>query len=291
METVVGITAALAINATLSLGMVLQKKGIGWQIKGREHDVSWRRERRIWFLGFLCVFIIPGLNFLVLYMLSPEIVGAMFGSCVAFTMVFSALILREKTQARKIGASAVLFAGIVVFALSESEQRTYGFSWLPFILIWILPFIAAVVAWVAMRSRFTSHRDDERILRSDSYGAIMGAVSGALGGMIIVFMKLFQTECGTELWRYPLTPFMYAHITVGIGYVYLLQVAYRHGSVKAVAPSTYGSQVAYPVVASWLLSSASPKPVQIAGLVAIIGSVLYLAADSVRSTGTAQEVR
>lgn len=97
---------------------------------------------------------------------------------------------------------------------------------------------------------------------------------------MIIIMKLFQIECGWDLLKYPLTLFMYAHLAVAIAGPYIMQLAYRHGSIIIVAPVSCGISVVYPVVATWVIFSISPHPLQLMSLAAIIGSVLVLAADS-----------
>lgn len=154
MPVWLGFLVALAVIAVCSLGGVLQKKGIGWQTKGREHDATWRRERRIWLLGFLLVFVVPVLNFIALSALSSAVVGAMAGFSVAFNAFFSALILGEKLKVREIAVSAVLFAGIVMFALFKGQESSGAWSWPFFALVWALPFAVSGIAWLVMRARW-----------------------------------------------------------------------------------------------------------------------------------------
>jgi drug/metabolite transporter (DMT)-like permease len=283
---------ALVVNAACSLGGILQKKGIGWQTKGRVRDASWRREFLIWLLGFLLIFSVPVLNFIVLAALSPATVGAIGGSGVAFTALFATLILHEKYGIREIAASTVLIAGCVVFALSKGQEGTAAWSQPYFVLAWVLPFAVAGTAWLVMRARRATlgAREYTGFLHSNPYGAVMGAVSGALGGLMIIIIKLFRIECGTDLLKYPLTPFMYAHLSVAIAGPYIMQLALRHGSMIVVAPASLGIGVIYPVVAAWLVFSSSPHPAQLIGLAMIIGSVLVLAASRAGGKQRAAEV-
>jgi drug/metabolite transporter (DMT)-like permease len=274
-----GFLIALVVNAANSLGMVLQKKGIGWQRKGRERDASWRRDRRIWLLGFLLVTVVPGLNFFALLALSPDIVGAMIGMNVAFTLLFSALLLEEKLKARGIAASAVMFASIVALVLFKGSAGLGAWSWPPLALVWAAPFAIAGIAWLLMRGR-PARAGSRENTHSNSYGAVMGAVSGALSGAMFVFLKIAQLECSSNILRYAYMPYMYIYLTAALGGMYLMQIAYRHGSINAVAPAAYGSQVVYPVVATWLVFAGSPDLAQVACFVMIIGSVLVLAAGA-----------
>lgn len=270
---------ALAVNAIYSLGMVLQKKGIGWQTKGRVHDLAWRRERRMWLLGFLMVMIIPFLNFIVLYSLSPVVVGSMAGSCVVFTAFFSALILKVKLGLREIAASATLFAGIILFAIFTDAKDSTNWSRPFFVMTWLFPFAGAGSGWLLMRIRMQGRTFPRNTgpFQSNPYGALMGAATGTLGGALIIIMKLFQIECGTNLLCYPLTIFMYAHISVGIAGPFLMQAAFRHGSISAVTGAIYGSQLVYPVITAWFIFSITPHPLQLVGLGAIFASVFVLA--------------
>jgi drug/metabolite transporter (DMT)-like permease len=279
MPVWMGFLMALGINGVCAAGGIMQKKGIRWQAKGRVRDASWRRDFLIWLTGFILIFTVPVLNFIVLSVLSPAAVGAISGSSVAFTALFATLILREKYGVREIAASAVLIAGTVVFALSHGREGTDVWSRPFFVLVWVVPFAVAGIAWLVMRARRSRSGSPETsgFMHSNPYGAVMGAVSGALGGLMIIIIKLIRIECGTDLLKYPLTPFMYAHISIGIGGPYIMQLAMRHGSMMAVAPASLGIGVVYPVLAAWLVFSGAPGPFQLLGLALVIGAVLVIA--------------
>jgi drug/metabolite transporter (DMT)-like permease len=208
MPVWVGFIIALAVTSVCSLGGVLQKKGIGWQTKGRERDSAWRREFAMWLLGFLLVLLVPALNFIALYAISASVLGAIGGAGVVFNVFFSLLILGEKIKLREIAVSIVLFAGIVVFAAFRGQEGSTRWSRPFFTIAWTLPVAIAAIAWILKRGRYRLTRPPSKsgILIVNSYSIVMAAVSGALGGLMVVIIKLVQIEIFPNFLRYPLLP-------------------------------------------------------------------------------------
>ena len=127
----VSIISAVLGSAVVSLGMVLQKKGVGWfeRKTGPERIKESRRDRTAWLLGY-------GLNnslvvfyFFALKALEPSIVGAMMGLNIVFTALFSRTILKEPLSKRVIAGSAVLIACIAV-AIIGFMQVAYANAWM-----------------------------------------------------------------------------------------------------------------------------------------------------------------
>jgi len=274
-----GFAIAIGVSAASALGGVLQKKGIGWQRKGRNRDTRWRREFLVWLAGFLMSSFIPALNLVALYGISPAVLGAVGGSSIAFGAIFAAPILGERLPPRGIAASAALLASVSGFAILGRGPGSASWSRPFFIFAWLLPVAAGAEAWLALRPR-GGGVPDPGSGRLRGYAIAMAAVSGSLGGLMAVIMKLIQADVLSDPLRYPLSPIMYAHLTVAIVGPWAMQIAYRHGQAVIVGPISGALSVAYPAIASWLVFAERPSLPSVIALAAVIGSAAALAAIS-----------
>ncbi|MFZ2634747.1 MAG: hypothetical protein WAX33_00210, partial [Rectinemataceae bacterium] len=141
---------ALAGSAILSLGMVLQKRHVGWigakkaaaantkvsaavsanatsssadavtaaasSVAAARHGDR-TRDVLLWSLGFVLMNIQPIFVYVALLGLPANVVSAAAGASVAFTAIFSALLLGEKMSRRKVFWTAVLFISVAVAGL------------------------------------------------------------------------------------------------------------------------------------------------------------------------------
>jgi drug/metabolite transporter (DMT)-like permease len=274
-----GFAIALGVSAASALGGVLQKKGIGWQRKGRDRDAGWRREFLVWLSGFLMSSLIPALNLVALYGVSPAVLAAIGGSGIAFAAIFAAPLLGERLPPCGIAASAALLASVAAFAISGRDAGSASWSRPFFVLAWLLPVAAGAAAWLALRPRGGGNPDPETG-RLRGYAIAMAAASGSLGGLMAVIMKLIQADVLGDPLRYPLTPIMYAHLTVAIAGPWAMQIAYRHGRAVIVGPISGAVSVAYPAIAAWLIFGERPSLPSVIALAAVICSAAALAVIS-----------
>lgn len=117
MNPIIAAIIVLAGNFLLSLGMVLQKRNVGWLGAPDRHSAERRRESLGWLAGFILMNIAPIFNYLGLLGLPSNVVSALLGSNVAFIALLSALFLKERLSKRRIAWSFVLFAALILAGL------------------------------------------------------------------------------------------------------------------------------------------------------------------------------
>lgn len=270
--------AALAGNAALSLGMVLQKKHVGWigarrgriltgATEGQGDISSFRRDRRAWLAGVALVNLQPVFIYAALLGLPPAVVASTAGASVAFSALFSVPLLGERLRPAKAGWAVALFAGIVAAGLSGGAVSSVGaISTSAVVLAFALPVCVALSAIVLGRKT-----------RPGSFFApATAAAAGGLGGFMVLPLRLLQTGGGTIAdWLY--RPWLYLYLAAGIGSFALVQLAYRAGRMERVAPAFYGMQVLWPALASLVVFGGAPNPVQLLAFALIALSVVRLA--------------
>ncbi len=282
-DPAVAFPLALAGNALLSFGMVLQKRHIAFLVR-RSRDASpgdpgrstGRRDRLGWISGFTLVNVAPVFNYLALLGLSPNVVAAVIGSNVAFTALFSRFLLKEAIGPRSLLLSLVLFAAIGLAGLRGiapggappagaaplGGTATEGLVY----LFLALPALAALVA-LGLRRRF----------RGEGLAIAIGGIAGALGGFAILPMKLLGALADPSLASWLLHPWLWLYLLASASSFTIVQLAYKDGRMGSVAPAFYGLQVLWPALASLSVFSLPFDPLQYLAFAAIALSVALIA--------------
>jgi len=264
------IISAVLGSAVVSLGMVLQKKGVGWFGKksGPEQKKESRRDRTAWLVGY-------GLNnslvlfyFFALKALEPSIVGAMMGLNIVFTALFSRTILKEPLSKRVIAGSAILIACIAVANLStrgDAVSRSAPFGMIA--AFYLFPFLLVPLAFALRRfARF----------RGQSFAAMFALAAGCLEGVVIVLVKAMQHARGNDVLGYLTTPYLYAYYVATVAITGFMQVAYANARMTSVAPALWGAQIAYPVLIAYAAFSVPLVPVQLAAFAGVVACVVLI---------------
>jgi drug/metabolite transporter (DMT)-like permease len=257
--------AALAGNFLLSLGMILQKRHVGWIGHKGSRDEAFRRARRGWLLGFTLMNAQPVFNFVALLGLPPNVVGAAAGSNVAFTAVLASLVLGERIGARRLAWTCAMFAAMAVSAFAAPPS---GSGFVPAALFASLapPLLAAAVALPLRRRR-----------RGPTTAVVLAAVAGSLGGFMVLPMRALQISGGGSLAGWLGAPWLWLYILAGVGGFSIVQLAYKDGRMSTVAPAYYGMQVLWPALASYFVFASPFAPVQGAAFAAIAVCTVIIA--------------
>jgi len=101
MSTAAAYFTALLGNFLLSLGFSLQKKHVSWLSAKRRGEKVRQGEVIGWTSGFILMNLQPIFNYLALGVLPPNVVAAIGGSNIIFTIVLSYWMLGEKPHRRK----------------------------------------------------------------------------------------------------------------------------------------------------------------------------------------------
>ncbi len=285
LSPLIAMPIALAGNACLSLGMVLQKKHVAWLYarKTPEGRVApgFRHDVAMWMAGFVLMNLQPIFLFVSLFGLSANVAASAAGSSVAFTALFSVPLLGEKLTRSRIWWTLALFGAIALAGLTGSPDTADAaaagssssvasvaapFSAAAVIVAFIIPFaLAIVVAGLGSRPRFKAF-----------FASGMGAAAGALGGFMVLPMRVIQSGPGT-LASWLFAPWLWLYIAAGVSAFVFSQKAYGAGSLGQVAPAFYGMQVLWPAVASYAVFSTPFAPLQALAFAAIAAAVFFMA--------------
>jgi len=265
---------ALAGNFVLSLGMVLQKRHVGWLGRkgglGRES----RRDRRGWTAGFVLMNLAPVFNYFALLGLAPNVVAAMIGSSVAFTTLLAALVLKERIGARRLCWTGGLFAALALAGLS-GEAAGASFSPAALAACVALPPAAGLLLAVA-RERSRRRGPSKRGLSKRGLAAALAAAAGAAGGSMVLSMRAVQLSAGGSLSGWFGTPYLYGYAVAGIAAFALIQLAYKGGEMSSVSPVFYGMQVLWPALSSYAVFAAPFDLIEALSFGAIALAILFI---------------
>jgi drug/metabolite transporter (DMT)-like permease len=276
-----GLAAAIAIggNFFLSLGMVLQKRHIGWIGRSpkahaagviapdRRRDGRFYRDLGWWFVGFMLMNLVPAFNFIALMGLPTNVVGAAAGMSVAFTALLAKLMLKERLGKRRLAWTLLLFAAIAAsgFLGEGGTSDAEGLSTSALFIFIGIPLLMGVLLFI-LRGRFKGPR----------HAAVLASVSGCLGGFMVFPLRALQIDTGPEAFSWFSSPYLYAYLVAGASSFVLIQAAYKDGEMSAVAPALYGMQVLWPALGSYFVFGAKFLPIQTGAfaLVAICVAVI-----------------
>jgi drug/metabolite transporter (DMT)-like permease len=281
-----GLAAAviLAGNAVLSLGNTLQKVNIGWTDKARPGEEA--RGRAIpflgWLAGFILMNIVPAFQFVALLGLRANVVAAFAGSSVAFTAIFSRLLLGERIGARKAVLTVALFAAIAAAGLlGGGAARDAGFSPIALAAFIAIPLVAGPILVVARSRR-----------KGAALAPLLAGVSGCFAGYMVVPMRALQLTAGESISAAWLSsPYLYAFLVCGCGGFSFVQLAYKDGEMSRVAPALYGMQVLWPALASYFVFGSPFVAVQAAAFAAVAACVAAIAGGKAVNGGPAEARR
>jgi len=251
----------------ISLGMVLQKKGVHWLSFRREGNPDYRKLRATWLAGIILNNMLAFFYYFGLKGLPASIVGAMMGLNVIFTAGFSVFLLREHVPRRVAFWSSLMVLGIVVANLAAprmTQARAPSDVWI--VVFFALPYTMVGAAMFAHRYLGLS---------SNLYAAAIAFAAGSLDGFIIVLIKVMQSVKGNIL-EYFLTPYAYLYIVASMSVISLMQLAYKKGTMTRVAPALYGAQIIWPVISSFLVFAIPVDGMQAAAFACVVLSVIMV---------------
>jgi drug/metabolite transporter (DMT)-like permease len=261
MTIVAAYFTALFGNFLLSLGFSLQKKHISWLSAKRRGEKVRRGEIIGWTSGFILMNMQPVFNYLALGKLAPNIVAAISGSNIIFTILLSYFMLGEQIPVGKI-PWIVLMTVSLAYAGFVGQESSQHFKADAFWIAFLIP------ACFAMLMLLTSRR-----MRPKQVGIFLGSAAGALGGFQLLALEALRITHGADFLSWILSPYLYVYIFCGIASFFIKQVAFGRGKMTAVAPSFYGLLVLYPSIATYFVSEV---PLHVPQLFAFAGISLSI---------------
>jgi drug/metabolite transporter (DMT)-like permease len=259
---------ALLGNFLLSLGMVLQKRNVAWIGAADKKVPAYRRARSGWILGFALMNLAPIFNYFALMGLPANVVSALIGANVAFTALLAAFFLKEGLGKRRLAFILLLFAALMVAGLSGGSGPGEEFKSREFFVFFALPLVAAGLV-LALRAK----------KKGKGLAVLIAAVSGALGGYMVLAMRAVQLASGAHFLAWFTTPYLYIYLASGLVSFSLVQFAYKDGEMQSVAPAYYGMQVLWPAIASYAVLGFPFDPIQASAFVGIAFCIVMIARE------------
>jgi drug/metabolite transporter (DMT)-like permease len=273
------LSLALAVFAStlLSLGYVLQKKGIAWiGFKGRR-DRRFYRSLSTWIAGFLLMnlYIVP--NAAALRYLEPHIVSAMAGWGVIVLVALSARLLGEAVRPADLAHTLLIVAAIVLLNLADEGGSSDNIGMPALAAASALPFVLGAAGLLRRFAR-------------PARAVFFAAASGLSAGMIIVTMKALVVTRGFAIPSYFSSPYLYLYLLFSLAAFLFLQLSYKLGAMMAVGPVQYGAAILYPALCSWAVFENRLNALQWAALLGLVFSVSVLLRGRVRERGSEQDL-
>lgn len=269
-QFIIALMEAVASYFSISLGFVLQKKGVGWIGYPGKKDSRYYQTFGIWLAGYalLNLAIIP--NYFALRVLNPYLVNAVSGLNIVFMIFLSAWILKEK-----LFSLAYFFTGIICLSIATINLVEHNTNSSPSILpgyayLAALVPITLFLGWILLRFW--------RILTKESrlQAVLLASAGGGMSGLMVTYLKLLQLECGTNIVGYLTSPYLYLLLAVSVLSMIAIQMAYKMGDMILVGPAQFASMVFYPVVSAYFIFQSPVNPIQIICFAVIIIAVILM---------------
>jgi len=255
---------ALCGNFILSLGLTLEKKHVGWihskrqRLRMQPEEIAW------WGAGFFLTNIQPVFNYFALGKLSANVVAALCGSNVAFTMLLSSWLLKERITRQKIRWIALLTASLAAVGVTQQPSEAVFHA----VAFWIAFFLPALFTLGALFSLDKKWHIPE--------GLLLGISAGSFAGFMVLAMAALKMTEGAFSLHWLASPYFYVYFFCGIASFLVSQFAFRRGKMNTFAPSYYGLAVLYPAIAAYFVSGIAVVPFQLVGFAGIAVSIVFL---------------
>jgi drug/metabolite transporter (DMT)-like permease len=194
---------------------------------------------------------------------------------VAFTALLTAIVLRKPPTRREVLWSSLLFVALGVSGLRGG--RPGSIVHLPSLLAFLALPLALGGLLLALRRRPGR--------RGRGLAALLAAVSGSLGGYMVLPMRAVQIGSSLDILAWFSTPYLYCYLAAGASSFILIQLAYKDGELQSVSPAYYGLQVLWPALASYAVLGSVFDPIQGLAFAVVALSVWMIAREKDGPTG------
>lgn len=264
---ILSIFMAVTAYSLLSLGFVLQKKGIQWMgWKGPKAKIFYSN-LVTWVIGFIVMNAFPIPSAIALKNLPAHIVSAFAGWGIIMLVFFSFLLLKEKLHKTDYIFSLLVVVGIVL--LNYFEKSTGSDPSIDSPRVWGLAILCAVPVILIFIGllRFFSQKVKTWVFAS---------VSGMCAGLMVITLRLLVVNFGYEVSSYLGSIYLYLYLGSALLSFIGLQLALKSGPMIAVGPVQYSTTIIYPVFAAFLVFQQSIHWVQILAIALIVYSVINI---------------
>jgi drug/metabolite transporter (DMT)-like permease len=264
---ILSILMAVTAYSLLSLGFVLQKKGIQWMGWKGTKDKIFYSNLITWIMGFVIMNVFPIPSAIALKNLPPHIVSAFAGWGIIMLVFFSFLLLKEKLYKTDYIFSLLVVAGIVL--LNYFEKSTGSVSSIPTLRVWGLVILCAVPVILIFPGLL-------KFLSKKVKTWVFASVSGMCAGLMVITLRLLVVNFGYEVSSYLDSIYLYLYLGSALLSFIGLQLALKNGPMIAVGPVQYSTTIIYPVFAAFLVFQQAIHPVQVLAIALIVYSVINI---------------
>ena len=264
---ILSIFMAVTAYSLLSLGFVLQKKGIRWMGWKGPKDKIFYSNLITWVMGFIVMNVFPIPSAIALKNLPAHIVSAFAGWGIIMLVFFSFLLLKEKLNKTDYIFSFLVVAGIVLLnyfekssgsAPSISNFRVWGL-----VILCIVPVILILTGLL-------------KFLDKKIKTWVFASVSGMCAGLMVITLRFLVVNFGYEVSSYLGSIYLYLYLGSALLSFIGLQLALKNGPMIAAGPVQYSATIIYPVFAAFLVFQQPIHPVQVLAIALIIYSVISI---------------
>lgn len=264
---ILSIFMAATAYSLMSLGFVLQKKGIQWLgWKGPKNKIFYSN-LSIWIAGFIVLNTFPLPSAIALKNLPPYIVSAFAGWGIIMLVFFSFLLLKENLYKTDYLFSLVVVLGILLLNFFEKSHGLNPSTNTP--RDWGLAILCVVPIILFFTGLF--------IVRTPKVKTwIFASMSGMFAGLLVIALRLLVVKFGYDVSLYLSSFYSYLYLASASLSFIGLQLALKNGSMIVAGPVQYSNTIIYPVFAALLVFQRAIHPVQVFGIVLIVFGVVSI---------------
>jgi drug/metabolite transporter (DMT)-like permease len=264
---ILSILMAVTAYSLLSLGFVLQKKGIQWMGWKSPKNKIFYSSLVTWLIGFIVMNAFPIPSAIALKNLPPHIVSAFAGWGIIMLVFLSFLLLKEKLYKTDYMFSLLVVVGIVL--LNYFEKSTGSGPSITTPRVWglgILCTVPVIFIFIGLL----------RLLNKKVKTWIFASVSGMCAGLMVIMLRLLVVDFGYEVSSYLGSIYLYLYLGTALLSFLGLQLALKNGPMIVAGPVQYSTTIIYPVVAAFLVFQQSIHLVQIFAIILIVYGVISI---------------
>jgi drug/metabolite transporter (DMT)-like permease len=275
-NVVLAILFALISTTLLNLGLGLQKKGASdlptIDFKAIKNTIKNFLKCKIWILGVLLTAVAAFINFQALEYGGLAIVTPILGFGLVILAIFSVIVLKEKIHLIELIGIALIIIGIVLVGFVATETPTPTIK-VPAELIFLFVTLGILIS-VGIFSRVKYFQRFKVV-----FFGILAGITGGLGTIFGKFLVLGVTfDLADPLSWLALFTSFYLYFAIGsmaASFVFN-NMAFQEGKA-IISVSLYNSfMIFYPILAGAIILSEILVPLQIVGIVIIIGGGVAL---------------
>ncbi len=258
---------AVTAYSLLSLGFVMQKKGIQWMGWKGPRDKIFYSNLVTWIMGFMVMNAFPIPSAIALKNLPPHIVSAFAGWGIIMLVFLSFLLLKEKLYKTDYIFSLLIMIGIVLLDYFEKSAGSSPST--ATLQVWGLVILCVVPVILIFTSLL-------KFLDKKVKTWVFASVSGMSAGLMVITLRLLVVNFGYGVSSYLGSIYLYLYLGSALLSFIGLQLALKNGPMIVVGPVQYSTTIIYPVFAAFLVFRQAIHPVQVLAIALIIYGVINI---------------